>query len=174
MKVAKVLPFHGIRVSISEEVEFLDEDLFPIVTPLNEANWLLYAMQHYTNPNCSATSEFIEDMRHFKYIRKLLTHYEKSGELKERLILNRYDSARSKRRCGLENDGVTMKTFKTWIKEDAVPANTMGTSSSTPGTGGIDTFDPLLFRRPVRRFKPFLNVSTVRKNQEKLTWAKKK
>lgn len=33
------------------------------------------------------------------------------------------------------------------IKEDGeggVPANAMGSSSSTAGTGGIDTYDPLL------------------------------
>ena len=29
------------------------------------------------------------------------------------------------------------------ILED-IPANAMGTSSSTPGTGAIDTFDPIL------------------------------
>ena len=28
--------------------------------------------------------------------------------------------------------------------ESAVPANAMGASSSTAGTGGIDTFDPLM------------------------------
>jgi len=32
--------------------------------------------------------EFHEDMRRFKYVRKLLTQYERGGELKERLILN--------------------------------------------------------------------------------------
>lgn len=29
----------------------------------------------------------------------------------------------------------------------AIPANVMGTSSSTPGTGGIDTYDPLLKKK---------------------------
>jgi hypothetical protein len=37
------------------------------------------------------------------------------------------------------------------LKEDmgatAVPVNNMGTSSSTAGTGGIDTYDPLLKRK---------------------------
>jgi hypothetical protein len=37
------------------------------------------------------------------------------------------------------------------IKEDGegggVPANAMGASSSTAGTGGIDTFDPLLQKK---------------------------
>ena len=33
------------------------------------------------------------------------------------------------------------------MKESAIPANAMGASSSTPGTGAIDLFDPLLFQR---------------------------
>lgn len=46
----------------------------------------------------------------------------------------------------------------TKLKEDggavgtagAASTNVMGTSSSTPGTGGIDTFDPLLRKKPLR------------------------
>ena len=34
-------------------------------------------------------------------------------------------------------------TYKKEVKED-VPTNSMGLSSSTPGTGAIDIFDPLL------------------------------
>lgn len=41
------------------------------------------------------------------------------------------------------------------LSEDAVPANWMGTSSSTPGTGGIDTFDPILISM-IRRSVPNL------------------
>ena len=36
------------------------------------------------------------------------------------------------------------KTPKKEIKEDEGPLNVMGTSSSTSGTGPIDTFDPLM------------------------------
>jgi hypothetical protein len=32
------------------------------------------------------------------------------------------------------------------LQEDA-PINSMGASSSTPGTGGVDTYDPILFQR---------------------------
>lgn len=39
--------------------------------------------------------------------------------------------------------------------EGAVPANAMGTSSSTAGTGGIDTYDPLLkIRKILKRRAP--------------------
>ena len=44
-------------------------------------------------------------------------------------------------------DKVTIQAFdgsKWRLLEDGVPANAMGMSSSTPGTGGIDTYDPLL------------------------------
>ena len=40
--------------------------------------------------------------------------------------------------------------MKLLIKEDGeggAPTNSMGLSSSTPGTGPIDTYDPLLFAR---------------------------
>lgn len=35
------------------------------------------------------------------------------------------------------------------IKEDA-PANSMGSSSSTAGTGGVDTFDPVMKTKKLR------------------------
>jgi len=36
----------------------------------------------------TSTAEFIEDLNRIKYIRKLITRYETSKDLKERLILN--------------------------------------------------------------------------------------
>lgn len=42
------------------------------------------------------------------------------------------------------------------INEDmtsAVPANAMGTSSSTAGSGGVDTYDPLLKLRDGKKKK---------------------
>ena len=65
------------------------DDFIPIDKEvLTEQNWLIYAMKHYKNHNCASSNEFYQDCRHFKYLRKLMTHYERSGELKERLILN--------------------------------------------------------------------------------------
>jgi len=55
---------------------------------LTEKNFLIYAAQHYSNPCCTSTDEFLEDLRRFKYIKKLVTRYVETGELKERLILN--------------------------------------------------------------------------------------
>ena len=53
-----------------------------------------------------------------------------------------------------------VKSFKQFqkMKEDAyastTPVNAMGTSSSTAGTGGVDTYDPLLkVRKMLKRKK---------------------
>lgn len=55
---------------------------------LDETNFMLYAAKHYDNPSCYDTIEFYEDLNRFKYIKRLLSRYEETGELKERLILN--------------------------------------------------------------------------------------
>lgn len=82
----------GLVVSIHSDVdEYLEasgSNELLALEPLTEANWVLYAMREYFNPSCHSTDEFFEDMKRLKYVKKLLTHYERSGELKERLILN--------------------------------------------------------------------------------------
>lgn len=55
---------------------------------LNNNNFNLYAAKHYNNPQCTSVEEFNDDVNRFKYIKRLLGRYEKSGELAERLILN--------------------------------------------------------------------------------------
>lgn len=57
---------------------------------LNDKNFLLYAASHYENPACHSTEEFLEDLRRIKYIKKLITRYVETGDLKERLILNHF------------------------------------------------------------------------------------
>ena len=58
------------------------------IEKLDESNFLLYAAKHYDNPSCFDTIEFYEDLNRFKYIKRLFSRYEETGELKERLILN--------------------------------------------------------------------------------------
>ena len=48
----------------------------------------MYAIQHYHNPSCEGMSEFNDDMKRFKYIKRLFRKYEETGILKERLLLN--------------------------------------------------------------------------------------
>lgn len=54
---------------------------------LNDDNFLMFAMKSYDSPNC-IMSEFEEDLKRIKYIKRLIKRYKTTGELKERLILN--------------------------------------------------------------------------------------
>ena len=51
-------------------------------------NWVMFAMAHYDNPQCQGEEEFYEDIKRFKYLKRLFKKYRDSGQLKERLILN--------------------------------------------------------------------------------------
>jgi hypothetical protein len=55
---------------------------------LNEKTFLLYATQHYDNPQCVDVEEFNDDLRKIKYIKRLFNQYSLGGDLKERLLLN--------------------------------------------------------------------------------------
>ena len=55
---------------------------------INNDNVIMFAIKHYDNPQCEGESEFHDDMKRFKYIKRLLRKYREHGELKERLILN--------------------------------------------------------------------------------------
>ena len=59
-----------------------------IFNELNDENFTLFAIKHYNNPQCLSTEEFYEDIRRFRYLKRLLKRYYKNGELRERLILN--------------------------------------------------------------------------------------
>ena len=48
----------------------------------------MYAIKHYHNPSCEGINEFYDDMKRFKYIKRLFRKYKDSGVLKERLLLN--------------------------------------------------------------------------------------
>lgn len=54
---------------------------------LTEQNFLLYAIKAYESPNC-IMSEFSEDLRHIKYVKRLFRKYKTCNILNERLILN--------------------------------------------------------------------------------------
>jgi hypothetical protein len=55
---------------------------------LNEDNWLLFATKNYENPTLVTYQDFEEDIKRFKYIKRLLRRYEMTGELKTHLLLN--------------------------------------------------------------------------------------
>jgi hypothetical protein len=51
-------------------------------------NWLLFAQQNYSNPTLETNVEFLEDIKRFKYLKRLFRKYKTTGELKTRLVLN--------------------------------------------------------------------------------------
>ena len=59
--------------------------MFEKITP---ANWMMFAMKNYDNPQADGEEEFQEDIKRFKYLKRLLKKYHDGGDLKERLILN--------------------------------------------------------------------------------------
>jgi hypothetical protein len=59
-----------------------------IFEKLTEENLFLYAAKHYDNPTFSDIDEFHEDLKRFKYIKRLVNRYLQHNDLAERLILN--------------------------------------------------------------------------------------
>tara|TARA_Y100001956_G_scaffold53098_1_gene51794 strand:+ start:251 stop:619 length:369 start_codon:yes stop_codon:yes gene_type:complete len=55
---------------------------------LNEKNYLMFAIKHYDNPQSVTVDDFMEDMKKFKYLKRLLKRYLKTGILRVNLILN--------------------------------------------------------------------------------------
>jgi hypothetical protein len=45
-------------------------------------------MHHYDNTQCYSLAEFEDDLKKFLYLKKLISRYKNTGDLKERLILN--------------------------------------------------------------------------------------
>jgi len=55
---------------------------------ITSENVVMYAVRHYNNPHCEGEKEFEDDLKRFKYIKRLLRKYHDTGILKERLLLN--------------------------------------------------------------------------------------
>jgi hypothetical protein len=55
---------------------------------LTDDNFIMYAIKNYDNPSCKGMDEFLNDLKRFKYIKRLLRKHNVGKELKERLILN--------------------------------------------------------------------------------------
>ena len=55
---------------------------------LTDKNHLLFAIKHYNNPQSVTVDDFMEDMKKFKYLKRLLKRYLKTGVLRVNLILN--------------------------------------------------------------------------------------
>ena len=57
-------------------------------TDLNEDNLFIFAAKHYYNPLGVDANEFEEDLKRFKYIKRLVNRYINGDDLATRLILN--------------------------------------------------------------------------------------
>ena len=55
---------------------------------LNEDNYVLFAIKHYDNPQAATKEDFFEDMRRFKYIKRLPQEIPQGTEVKLNLLLN--------------------------------------------------------------------------------------
>ena len=58
---------------------------FSTLTP---ENINMFAMKHYDNTSCVDEQEFLDDMKRFKYLKRLFRKYDTSKDLKMRLIIN--------------------------------------------------------------------------------------
>jgi hypothetical protein len=55
---------------------------------LNDETFLVYALKNYNNPECTGMSDFEDDVKRFKYLKRLFNRYETSKVLSDRLIIN--------------------------------------------------------------------------------------
>ena len=55
---------------------------------LTEENFVIFAMKHYDNPACRGMAEFDDDLKRFRYLKRLFRKYTAGKGLKERLIVN--------------------------------------------------------------------------------------
>ena len=55
---------------------------------ITKDNWLLFAQQNYDNPTVETEIEFYDDIKRFKYLKRLFRKYEITGDIKIRLVLN--------------------------------------------------------------------------------------
>jgi hypothetical protein len=51
-------------------------------------NWISYAMKNYDNPTLEKDSEFHDDLKRFKYLKRLFRKYKMTGDIKVRLAVN--------------------------------------------------------------------------------------
>ena len=55
---------------------------------ITKDNWLLFAQHHYDNPTLEKEKEFYDDLKRFKYLKRLFRKYAVTGKLKVRLVVN--------------------------------------------------------------------------------------
>ena len=92
---------------------------------LTAKNFSAFALKHYDDPQCEDMEDFQEDLRRFRYLKRLLFRYHESGELRERLLLNHliclfnvfgYDACMRMLKFKIKEDIVSEKEIKELLK----------------------------------------------------------
>jgi len=55
---------------------------------VKENNFIIYAAKNYYNPTCIDAEEFYQDLKRFKYVKRLITRYVNTETLPVNLLLN--------------------------------------------------------------------------------------
>ena len=55
---------------------------------ITKDNWLLFAQQNYDNPTLQKEQEFYDDIKRFKYLKRLFRKYKINKKIKVRLAVN--------------------------------------------------------------------------------------
>ena len=80
--------------------------MMDIFEDLNEENFTLFAIRHYDNPQCTSTEEFYEDIRRFRYLKRLLKRYHNG--------------------FNIIDDVSAEQTISMWINDEEIEANVDG------------------------------------------------
>ena len=57
---------------------------------LNESNYIMFAIKNYENPQAITQEDFYEDMKRFKWVKRLLNKFKNTGELNVHLVMNHF------------------------------------------------------------------------------------
>lgn len=55
---------------------------------LTAKNFSAFAMKHYDDPQCESLDDFQDDLRRFRYLKRLLYRYHEFGESRERVLMS--------------------------------------------------------------------------------------
>lgn len=55
---------------------------------IDDENFEFFAIKNYDNPSCRGKEEFLDDLKRFKYLKRLFRKHGNGKQLRERLILN--------------------------------------------------------------------------------------
>lgn len=57
---------------------------------LNNDNFILFAIKNYENPHAVTEDDFYNDLKRFKWIKRLLKKYKNNGEMNIHLLINHF------------------------------------------------------------------------------------